>query len=527
MKTKQLSIKNHTIFRVLGTIILIMCAMDINAQTLSGALSKLINTSNTHPINNYVIYEGKTKKKIPTGNGRLHCVPFDHTQYREHYDQLFTNNGNLNYQVAPTSNQDLISGVFDGNYVSNAQASFYTKDAPNWTYKGDMIVRCTDNDINYILLPKGFITIGSNNTSLIIKNTIPLVDTVVVKRKFKNFSLVFPYVKTLSNFAFKTDDPSLTFFGMPSAFFKVYTILTEVQYDKGWVSKCNATYAGLKLDQSEKITYQVENCQSSKVTFEDKSWYKILYDNSRIARVSFYAKLKDGTIKTTTDARKSSITHADIQLNNGDSYAGTIKYVSEKKGNHKVRNGQADLVPSIIETDPFFFKNLTIKDNIIFIDGVYQDAGGLSTVYEGGYDDNERLEMAQAQQARAKAAEAKAAAAQKKEAEDKSVTQTFIKGAWGKKFTFKKYQMMNQVSNGEYSVQFSQNRQDIFVRVNGRLEWLKFSNYSDDGTELVCRLWNNHSLTGTVYIKPMKREGKWALKFLYIDGLNTTYYLFN
>ena len=87
--------------------------------------------------------------------------------------------------------------------------------------------------------------------------------------------------------------------------------------------------------------------------------------------------------------------------------------------------------------------------------------------------------------------------------------------------------MMQRVTNGEYSVQFMANRQDIFVRVNGRLEWLKFKNYSDDGKELVCSLWNNNSITGTVYIKPMKHEGKWALEFLYIDGLNTTYRLFN
>ena len=221
-----------------------------------------------------------------------------------------------------------------------------------------------------------------------------------------------------------------------------------------------------------------------------------------------------------------------IVYNNGDQFKGKAVFVDRDNRNKYLSK------PSFNPMSSNYIGSIKLENGVKPYTGHFKKADGNEYSLTDGLTEKEleAKKLREAQEEAEKQAQLKKAqeekraqqiANQKKAAEDKRITQDFIKIAWGKTFTFKKYQMMQRVNNGEYSVKFLSNRQDIFVRVNGRLEWLKFVEYSDDGKELVCRIWDNYSLTGTVYIKPMKHEGKWALKFLHIDGMNTTFYLFN
>lgn len=505
------------ICKVLGAIALIICSMNTNAQSLGSIFGDLINTGSVHPINNHVIFEGRTKKKLPAGTGRLHCMSIDHTKYKENYNRMFDDKGNFMTHFIPVECfQDKISGNFDGGNVSNANVEFYNRVGSKWTYKGNMIIQCSDNVVNYILLPKGVLNLGKDYKSQIIKSDLILVDTVVVKRKFDNFSLEFPYMKMFSHLTFNTDNSDITFFGMPTSFFKKYAIVYEMKYDNGWQFKCNASYPGIKMDQSEEILYQVENCKSSKVIFEDNSWYKIFLDGSRRARISFSTNLKDGAINTSIDTNKENITHANIKFKNGDVYTGTIKYVSEKNGNHKVRNGQGDIAPSIIDTDPYYFKNLSISDNIIFVDGTYTFANGTSTTYVSEYDDNERNQMALAQEARAKAAKQASEEAAKKSANQIATTKKLLTKLWGKTYKYTQYYSYYsswQKTNGNASIKFLSNGQDIFLDVGSSSTWLKFSNITNEG-ELSCRDVRD-GIGGTCYITPYLNNGEMSFIIYY------------
>lgn len=505
METKKfVTAANNVICKVLGIIAFAMCATNLNAQILSSLLGGGFS-SNVHLISNQIIYEGKTKKKMPNGNGRIHILSFDYTKYNESYNNMFTDDGKL--RNMPYCYQDLISGTFNGNNVSSAFATFSGVKSANWAYKGDMIINLQGENVQYILLPEGVIDLGHCNS--IMKDEFVLTDTVIVTRSFTDFSLETPYILLMTHLAFKSDNPNYEYFGIPSSFFKYYATYFEIRNKDGWSFKCNSSYPGVKRDKSEQITYSVENCRSSKVIFGDKSWYKRYKDNSGNVKVSFFANIKDGTIRTSADEKKNNLSQAEIKFKNGGSYKGTIRIVTAKKGN-RMADGQKYIIPSILESDSYFFKNLSIKDNIIFVDGVYQDAGGLSTVYEGGYDDNERQEMAIAKANKEKAVKQANEEAARKRANKIAETKKLLPKLYGKTFSYNQYYdyyVAWSKHNGNASIKFSANRQDIFLRVGSTTTWLKLSEITNNG-DLECIQAGSRNLADVCYITPYLDNGK-------------------
>lgn len=510
MKTKKLvTAANNVICKVVGILTFAMCFTNMDAH-ITNMLGGIFSGS-LYPINNHIIYEGKTKKKIPNGKGRIHCMATNYIKNRYNIYDLFKENGDMRLDIGTDHRQDLISGFFNGNFINDADAQFCGVDYSLWFYKGNMIIRLVGENVEYVLLPEGIIRWGGTNA--LLKDELTLTDTVVVKRDFTNFSLETPYIRFLTNTSFNLNITNQKYFEVPSAFFKKYVTYFELRYKDGWEYNCRSSFPGLKIDKSEQITFIVENCKTSKVIFGDNSWYHRYKDISGNPRVSFFAELKDGIIKTTADEKRNNLSHADIKFKNGDSYKGTIRIVTAKNGNH-MADGCKYIIPSILDSDTYYFKNLSIKDNVIFVNGVYQDAGGLSKVYEGGYDDNERQEM-EKEKAIAKANKEKAVKQANEEAARKRAnkiaeTKKLLPKLYGKTFSYNQYYdyyVAWSKHNGNASIKFSANRQDIFLRVGSTTTWLKLSEITNNG-DLECIQAGSRNLADVCYITPYLDNGK-------------------
>lgn len=514
MENKKTSTMANHFCKFLWTIVLVLCATNVEAQI--GSLFGGSLFSKFYPITNHMVYEGKTKKKIPHGKGILHCTALDHTKYKDRYNDFFLEDGRINNRF--DTRQDIILGVFNGNVVNNGIAKFWGYNGVIWSYKGDLIIQQNGENIEYVLLPNGIINMGGYDT--LVKNEFTITDTVVVYRNMANFSIETPYITLITHTCFNTH-PNREYIGIPSLFFNDYVTYFDIRYKEGWEYKCNSSYPGIKKDKSEQITYIVENCRTSKVIFGDESWYERYVDILKHEKVTFSAVLKDGTIISSADAKSEKISHAVIKFNNGDSYKGTIRLVTAKKGNRKADDWVQDIIPSILESETYYFKNISLTDNVIFIDGTYTYANGNVITYTDGYDDNERIEKEQKAQAARAAAQSRAIKSQQDREKKAANTRKLMSKLYGKTFSYNQYYdyyVAWSKHNGNASIKFSANRQDIFLRVGSMTTWLKLSEITDDG-KLSCIETGSRSLADVYYITPYLDNGKISFIIDLIGGI--------
>lgn len=476
--------------------------------------------------NSHLYYEGEVSKGKPSGKGILYCTLEKVDNFGSGF-MKFISDPNYNPLTATKAKDgvcDVIQGIFSGNHVTDATVAFNS----GWGYEGDLIFNADDDKVVTFSFVNGVFTIPANYTGSIF-NEIRVVDTCYMARGLENFAMKTSRIKVHPSSIKISNKLGV----IPTSFIRYKGFVVNVELNQSINNKkeeWGINYYKNDVYQSEdkklilKITDNISNGSPRIIYYSQNE--PITYFDSKGA---YLFHLNDG------DVMRDSTLQCIISYKDGSTFKGKIRFMG-KGGNDlsetvsfdptsKFYIGNYDINTSIKSCIAPYTGLLSYKDgrSVRYTDGMTEEELKAVKLREAQKEEERRAQLMKAEEER----RAQQIANQKKEAEDKKVTQTFIKSAWGKKFTFKKYQMFQQVSNGEYSVQFMANRQDIFVRVNGNLEWLKFVEYSDDGKELVCRLWNNHSITGTVYIKPMKHEGKWALKFMYIDGMNTTYYLFN
>jgi len=494
--------------------ILVLLPLNLNAQGILGNLlgGLLDKTSATNGsvkvINDRLCFVGRTKKKMPYGNGQFHSTNFDYTPFMGNGTLFDQKTGAFIQGARHGSNitQDVVIGQFNNGYVTNATAEFRMNyNLSEWSYKGDLMIEYDNNYVSYILLPKGIITTRNSYNSTIVKKTIPVIDTVEVKRNLRTFELDFPYMRILSSYAFNLDNQD--FFGIPSEFFKQYDVLFETSYveNKGWQFKCNSSNPGLKKDRSEEIVLKVVDCSKGRVEFKDGSWYSRRYDTMGNPISEFAVKLADGSIILTCVNNDIQNLRAQIKYNNGDNYDGKVNLVDAH--NYYIR-------PSILESDEYYFRNLSLKKDISLITGVYNYANGTSTRYENGYNDNARQQIAIEQAKRQR--EAKQAAQEKaqKNAARLAQTKKLLPRLYGKKYSYSSYSDYYTgwvKHNGNSSIRFSPNRQDVFVNIGSDSYWLKMDEIIETG-EISCHEVGAGYLAGTCYLTPSMKNG--AMEFL-------------
>lgn len=476
--------------------------------------------------NSHLYYDGEVSKGKPSGKGILYCTLDKVDNFGSGFMKFISdpNYNPLSAKKAKDGVCDVIQGTFSGNQVIDATVAFNS----GWGYEGDLIFDTSDDKLLTLSFVEGVFTVPANYTGSIY-NEIRIVDTCYMVRRYEDFAMKTSKIKA-----------------HPSGIklnYKLGEIPTSFIRYKGFVVNVELSQSVNNKKEEWGINYYKTDVYQS----EDKNSFLKVFDNitNGSPRIIYYSQNEPITYYDSKGAFLFHLIDGDVMRDSTLQCAISYKDGSTFKGKTLFKGKDGNGLSETVSFDPsskFYIGNYDIntpiKSSIAPYTGLLSYEDGRSVRYTEGLTEEElkakkllEAKKEKERQAQLKKAEAERRAQQianqKKEAENKRATQTFMNSAWGKKFTFKKYQMMQRVTNGEYSVQFMANRQDIFVRVNGRLEWLKFKNYSDDWKELVCSLWNNNSITGTVYIKPMKHEGKWALEFLYIDGLNTTYRLFN
>ncbi len=470
----------------------------------------------------HVYYEGSVSGGKPNGTGVLYCTLNEVENFGSGLVKFLTEK-NYDPLKAPKAKDgvcDIIKGTFLDTHVNNATVIFNS----GWIYYGNLDFDSSDKEYLTIQFEGGGFLVAPSNNNSRYNNKVQIKEPFKMIRKVETFAFGCSDIRVNAKTAIKT--PYYIAEELPSSF------LTSNNYDV--VLKINQVIRN-KMEEWEWITvpsavYKNEDGHEIRTTESSgKTHFTYVAPNGDFynsATCKYRFTMPDGIVGFAKESDSNIIIYK-----NGDKFVGETYFIDKKSDKLLSK-------PSFDPNSSFYIGSMTLESGVKAYTGKIQKADGKEYSLTEGLTEEEleakKLREAKKEEERRaqlrKAEEERRAqqiANQKKEEEDKRVTKTFINSAWGKKYTFKKYQMMQNVKNGEYSVQFMANRQDIFVRVNGRLEWLKFVEYSDDGKELVCRIWNNNSITGTVYIKPMKHEGKWALKFLYIDGMNTTYYLFN
>lgn len=476
--------------------------------------------------NSHLYYEGEVTKGKPSGNGILYCTLDKVDNFGSGFMKFITdpNYNPLSDKKAKDGVCDVIKGTFSGNQVTDATVAFNS----GWGYEGDIIFDASDDKLLTLSFVDGVFTVPASYTGSIF-NEIRIVDTCYMVRRYEDFAMKTSKIKVHPS-GIKISN---RLGEIPTSFIRYKGFVVNVELSQNIINK---------KEEWEINYYKTDVYQS-----EDKNSFLKVFDNisNGSPRIIYYSQNEPITYY---DSKGPYLFH----LNDGDvmrdsTLQCTISYKdgSTFKGKTQFKGKDGNGLSEAVSFDPYskyyignYEINTSIESSIAPYTGLLSYKDGRSVKYTEGLTEEElkakRLLAAKKEEERLlqlkKAEEERRAqqiADQKKEVEAKRVAQAFIKSAWGKTFTFKKNRMFQQVSNGEYSVKFMKNRQDIFVRVNGHLEWLKFVEYSSNGIDLVCRIWNNHTITGTVYISPMKHEGKWALKFSFIDGLGTTYYLYN
>lgn len=471
----------------------------------------------------HVYYEGSVSGGKPNGDGVLYCTLSKVENFGSGFMKFVTEK-NYDPLTAPKAKDgvcDVIKGFFTDTHVINATVIFNS----GWAFYGDLDFDPSDKEFLTIQFARGGTLVAPSNYNSRFSNKVIVEEPFKIVRKVETFAFGCSNISVEAETAIKT--PYLIAEDLPSNYLirnnynlilKINQVVRNKKEEWEWITVPSAVY-------KNKDGFEIRTTESSGKTHFTYVAPNGDFYNSATGRYRF--TMQDGVVGFEKESNNNIIVY-----NNGDQFRGKVVFVDRDNSNKYLSK------PSFNPMSSNYIGSIKLENGVKPYTGHYKKADGNEYSLTDGLTEKEleAKKLREAQEEAEKQAQLKKAqeekraqqiANQKKAAEDKRITQDFIKIAWGKTFTFKKYQMMQRVNNGEYSVKFLSNRQDIFVRVNGRLEWLKFVEYSDDGKELVCRIWDNYSLTGTVYVKPMKHEGKWALKFLHIDGMNTTFYLFN
>ncbi len=486
--------------------------------------------------NAHLYYEGEVSKGKPNGEGTLYCTLEKVDNFGSGFMKFITdkNYNPLTAKKAKDGVCDVITGTFSGNRVTDATVKFNS----GWGYEGDLIFDTSNEKAVTISFIEGVFSVPTNYQNCPF-NEIMVVDTCYMARRYEDFFMKTSVIKAHPG-GIKGGQKLGE---IPASFLRDQDLIPNIEL--------------VQSIENGKEQWRINYFRTDVYSSENKKCVLKFTDNTSNGSLQFIYALKNEPI-TFYDTKGMYIFH----FNDGDvardsSFQCMISYKNGNtfKGKTRFRGvGYSDLSPTV-SLDPhskFYIGKYntqnSIENCVVPYEGILTYADGRSVRYVEGMteetykakklqdakkEEERRAKIKKADEerlAQAKKAEAERRAQQianqKKEAEARKAAQAFIKTAWGKTFRFKKSKMANVVDRGEYSVKFLDNRQDIIVRVDGREEWLKFSNYSDDG-KLVCHLWGDYSLTGTVYITPIKHEGKWRLKLLYINGMGTEYYLFN
>ena len=487
--------------------------------------------------NAHLYYEGEVSKGKPNGEGTLYCTLEKVDNFGSGFMKFITdkNYNPLTAKKAKDGVCDVITGTFSGNRVTDATVKFNS----GWGYEGNLIFDTSNEKAVTISFIEGVFSVPTNYQNCPF-NEIMVVDTCYMARRYEDFFMKTSVIKAHPG-GIKGGQKLGE---IPASFLRDQDLIPNIEL--------------VQSIENGKEQWRINYFRTDVYSSENKKCVLKFTDNTSNGSLQFIYALKNEPI-TFYDTKGMYIFH----FNDGDvardsSFQCMISYKNGNtfKGKTRFRGvGYSDLSPTV-SLDPhskFYIGKYntqnSIENCVVPYEGILTYADGRSVRYVEGMteeaykakklqdakkEEERRAQIKKADEerlAQAKKAEAERRAQQianqKKEAEARKAAQAFIKTAWGKTFRFKKSKMANVVDRGEYSVKFLENRQDIIVRVDGREEWLKFSNYCDDGKKLECHLWGDYSLTGTVYITPIKHEGKWRLKLLYIDGMNTEYYLFN
>lgn len=430
-------------------------------------------------FNNYVYYEGEVSGSKPLGQGTLYC----HMNPSESTKSGQTGLGLM----------DELSGEFGEREVTNASLIF----ASGWVYHGTVSYHVSESGIRYTLSAKGTLSVNRTQTlGTLVKRSFVLPKMAIIGRAYNGFQIregSGTYFKAIDGLNTDNDD----FMGFPMNFlvddnFEIHGLIvgkTTREYENWeWGFDLNDTIKnekGHKLILSKAGTYRIE---FPKGEFMDsgQGTYKIMK--------------KEGLIAKLTKDSPCTITYR-----NGDKFVGEVMFVDTLYGqNYKF--------PSLKASSPVYVGKLVLDKNILPFTGTFTTADGNSFNMIDGKTEEELMAQAEAELEEQQMADQRRKQAQQANAKKVAEQRKLLNECNGKTFSFNQYFTALggkwQVTNGNASIKFWKNGQEIIVRISGTLNILEFREITADG-ELSCYEAGN-PLYGSWYIKIINNKGKKA-----------------
>lgn len=446
-------------------------------------------------LSEFVYYEGEVERKIPNGQGVL--VAFNMKGQRRVAD----------IEKAIEQNprgfkRDYISGVFSNDTVKNANVVF----ASGWKYQGVLVYQVKENGIIYELQEGGMLqSADGRDPTEFTSGTVKLAAKAGIAISLSDYNANFS--KIYFNARNSLGKKYTHLFGFPVNFVTSFNFLFAAtigqNYDGSW------NWEGIR-DLETYYTTDIGKLQIYKRNDSYEYYYNLVLNNG--VRID----TKSNIVKLNAENGKLSRTLSDsiwtLEYANGDKYEGSIRFVNKN-------NNQMYKMPSLDSKSPIYYESLKLDDNVVPYTGTFTTADGNSFNMVDGKTEEELMAQAEAEIAEQERAEEQRQAELKRqqaarEANAKKVAEQrkLLNECNGKTFSFNQYFTALggkwQVTNGNASIKFWKNGQEIIVRISGTLNILEFREITADG-ELSCYEAGN-PLYGSWYIKIINNKGKKA-----------------
>lgn len=470
--------------------------------------------------NAHLYYEGEVSKGKPNGEGTLYCTLEKVDNFGSGFMKFITdkNYNPLTAKKAKDGICDMITGTFSGNRVTDATVKFNS----GWGYEGDLIFDTSNEKVVTISFIEGVFSVPTNYQNCPF-NEIMVVDTCYMARRYEDFFMKTSVIKAHPG-GIKGGQKLGE---IPASFLRDQDLIPNIEL--------------VQSIENGKEQWRINYSRADVYSSENKKCVLKFTDNTSNGSLQFIYALKNEPI-TFYDTKGMYIFH----FNDGDvardsSFQCMISYKNGNtfKGKTRFRGvGYSDLSPTV-SLDPhskFYIGKYntqnSIENCVVPYEGILTYADGRSVRYVEGMteeaykakklqdakkEEERRAQIKKAdEERRAQAKKAKQAAQEKaqKNAARLAQTKKLLPRLYGKKYSYSSYSdyYIGWVKhNGNSSIRFSQNRQDVFINIGSGSYWLKMDEIIETG-EISCHEVGAGYLAGTCYLTPSMKNG--AMEFL-------------
>lgn len=470
--------------------------------------------------NAHLYYEGEVSKGKPNGEGTLYCTLEKVDNFGSGFMKFITdkNYNPLTAKKAKDGICDVITGTFSGNRVTDATVKFNS----GWGYEGDLIFDTSNEKVVTISFIEGVFSVPTNYQNCPF-NEIMVVDTCYMARRYEDFFMKTSVIKAHPG-GIKGGQKLGE---IPASFLRDQDLIPNIEL--------------VQSIENGKEQWRINYSRADVYSSENKKCVLKFTDNTSNGSLQFIYALKNEPI-TFYDTKGMYIFH----FNDGDvardsSFQCMISYKNGNtfKGKTRFRGvGYSDLSPTV-SLDPhskFYIGKYntqnSIENCVVPYEGILTYADGRSVRYVEGMteeaykakklqdakkEEERRAQIKKAdEERRAQAKKAKQAAQEKaqKNAARLAQTKKLLPRLYGKKYSYSSYSdyYIGWVKhNGNSSIRFSPNRQDVFINIGSGSYWLKMDEIIETG-EISCHEVGAGYLAGTCYLTPSMKNG--AMEFL-------------